>query len=96
MPFKKGNTIRGSRKNKPNKRTQRVLKSVEFVLNLLDKTIEADIQALRGRERSLMWQDLQEFIRPKLARTEHTGKEGETLTIEVSVAKPKSDAKSQD
>lgn len=57
-------------KGQPNKKTQEVLKRIEYVLGLLDETIADDITQLEPRERAKMWSDLQEYIRPKLARTE--------------------------
>ena len=68
-------------KGVPNKKTQEQLKRIEYVLGLLDETIDKDIKALKEIERARLWADLQEYIRPKLARTEHTGKDGEPITV---------------
>lgn len=60
----------GSRKGVPNKRTVESVKRVEWVLSILEKTLEDDIEAVNPNERVKLWNDLQEYIRPKLARTE--------------------------
>jgi len=59
-----------SRKGKPNKRTVESVKRVEWVLSILEKTLEDDIESVNPNERVKLWNDLQEYIRPKLARTE--------------------------
>lgn len=70
MPFVKGKIkTGGKKKGLPNKRTQQALLRVEFVLSLLDQTIEKDIKALEPRERAKLWIDSQEYVRPKLNRT---------------------------
>ncbi len=51
-----------------NKLTRAYKERVEWVLGLLDETLEADLQALKGGERVRLWLDLQEFVRPKLQR----------------------------
>lgn len=80
MPFKKGKPkTGGKKKGTPNKRTEETLKRIEYVLSLLDQTIDKDIQSLKPNERAAMWRDLQEYIRPKLARQEMTGKDGKDL-----------------
>jgi len=66
----------GSRKGVPNKKTQIALKSIELVMSTLDKTIINDIEDLPPVERVKMWQSLQEYLRPKLARTEISGDGG--------------------
>lgn len=70
MPAPKGNKFAGSRKGKPNQRTVESVKRVERVLSILEETLEDDIAAINPNERVKLWNDLQEYIRPKLARTE--------------------------
>jgi hypothetical protein len=79
--FQKGNP--GKRPGAKRKRTKEAEKRVEFVLAILDETIETDIKKLRPQERARLWQDLQEYIRPKLARTEQTGETKQDITIKV-------------
>lgn len=64
--IKKGGRTMGT----PNKRTSEQLKRIEFVLSLLDKKIESDIKEISPSERVKLWASLQEYIRPKLTKTE--------------------------
>jgi len=61
------------------KKTLAQIERVEFVLSLLNDTLEKDIKTLDPKERIRLWNDLQEYIRPKLARTELTGGDGKDL-----------------
>lgn len=77
-----------------NIKTVEQLKRIEFVLELLEEDIETDIEKLEPKERTLLWRDLQEFTRPKLARKELTGKDGEKLIpplIQVEIIKKDED-----
>lgn len=60
----------GRPKGSVSKEKKQMLERIEFVLGLLDETIEKDIHALKPRERAELWKSLQEYIRPKLMRTE--------------------------
>ena len=62
--FKPGNT--GKPKGTMNKTTAANKERIEFVLSLLDDTLEEDILNLKAKERVELWSTLQEFIRPKL------------------------------
>jgi hypothetical protein len=78
MPFKKGDKkIEGTGRTKgtPNKKTKEVKERIEWVLTLLEETLEHDIKKLSPSQKTLMWKDLQEYVRPKLARTtmQHEG-----------------------
>jgi hypothetical protein len=64
--FKSGNT--GKPKGAMNKTTAANKERIEFVLSLLDDTLEEDILKLKPKERVELWSTLQEFIRPKLQR----------------------------
>lgn len=64
--FKPGNT--GKPKGAMNKTTAANKERIEFVLSLLDDTLEEDILKLKPKERVELWSTLQEFIRPKLQR----------------------------
>ena len=67
--FQKGhNGLR--KKGTLNKKTVQIKERIELVLEILDESIEADILALKPREKVQLWMDLQEFIRPKLQRTQ--------------------------
>jgi len=77
----KGFKTGGRKKGVVNAVTKEHKERVEFVLGLLEETLEADIEAIGEVERVKLWNSLQEFVRPKLARTEHTGSvEVKTIT----------------
>lgn len=61
---------KGRPKGSKNKRDLELAKRIEWVLELLEETIEDDINALKPAERARMWEALQEYIRPKLQRSE--------------------------
>jgi hypothetical protein len=64
--FKAGND--GRPKGAINKTTREFKERVEWVLGLLDETLEEDLQGMRAAEKVKLWLDLQEFVRPKLQR----------------------------
>lgn len=91
MPFKKGHKkIAGKKPGTPNKRTAESVERVEFVLSLLEETLEEDIAKLPPRERTAMWKDLQEYVRPKLARVDNrvTGEVNVTFEETKTYEKP--------
>jgi hypothetical protein len=71
----------------PNKLTIEAKQRIERVLELLDESLEDDLMALSPKEKVQLWMDLQEFIRPKLQRTQtDLTSKGETInkiTFEV-------------
>jgi len=75
------------KKGVPNKVTQEVKQRIERVLEILDESLETDLMALSPKEKVQLWMDLQEFIRPKLQRTQtDLTSKGETInkiTFEV-------------
>ena len=75
MPkFEKGNPkipSSGRKKGSLNKKTTETIKTIEYVLGLLDEHMESDIALLKPAERTKMWEILQEYRSPKLARTEN-------------------------
>lgn len=83
MAFQKGHS--GYKPKKPNKRTKEAIERVEWVLGILEETLEQDIKKLSPQQKSLMWKDLQEYVRPKLARTEmkHEGEIAQRIEIKV-------------
>ncbi len=64
--FKAGND--GRPKGAINKTTREFKERVEWVLGLLDETLEEDLRGMRATEKVKLWLDLQEFVRPKLQR----------------------------
>jgi hypothetical protein len=58
----------GRPKGATNKITREYKERVEWVLELLDETLEESIEKLKPKEKVDLWMNLQEFIRPKLQR----------------------------
>lgn len=73
MPFKKGDKKpegTGRAKGTKNKKTKESMERIEWVLSILEETLETDIKKLTPHQKTLMWNDLQEYVRPKLSRSE--------------------------
>jgi len=64
--FKPGNS--GRPKGAANKITTGQKERVEWVLEMLNDTLEEDVKKLKAKERIELWSTLQEYIRPKLQR----------------------------
>ena len=75
MPFKKGQSgnDKGRPKGAKDKFKQETKRRIDKVLTQLELTLEDDIKALLDKERVKLWADLQEYINPKLQRTEIKG-----------------------
>jgi hypothetical protein len=73
FPRNPDGTIKGKPHGSKDKRKLRVLKQVEYVLNLLTPKLAEDIEKLTPLQRVSLWFDLQEYIRPKLARNTIAG-----------------------
>ena len=58
----------GRPKGPANKITRENKERVEWVLELLDETLEDSIRKLKPKDQVDLWMNLQEFIRPKLQR----------------------------
>jgi len=88
--FKAGNN--GRPKGAINKTTREFKERVEWVLGLLDETLEEDLQEMRAAEKVKLWLDLQEFVRPKLQRMNLAVEPGDDnvtkITFEVVRANP--------
>ena len=84
--FKKGH-VALKKKGMLNKKTVQIRERIEMVLEILDESIETDILALSPKEKVQLWMDLQEFIRPKLQRSQTDlttkGQELTKITFEV-------------
>lgn len=77
----KGQKTGGRQKGSINKVTKDTKDRIDFVLGLLDNTIEQDIKLISPTERVKLFAVLQEYRIPKLARTEISG---EITTMNVS------------
>jgi len=73
--FKKGevNNPKGRPKGAKDKFKQETKRRIDKVLTQLEETLEADIKALPDVQRVKLWTELQEYINPKLQRTEIKG-----------------------
>ena len=58
----------GRPKGSPNKITSEQKERIEWVLDLLDETLEDSIRKLKPKDQVDLWMNLQEYIRPKLQR----------------------------
>lgn len=74
MGFEKNRRKTGGRKKGiQNKRTEEMRERIRKVMIALEKTLIADIKALKAAERTKLFADLIEYDIPKLTRTELTG-----------------------
>ena len=58
----------GRPKGSTNKITSEQKERIEWVLELLDETLEDSIRKLKPKDQVDLWMNLQEYIRPKLQR----------------------------
>lgn len=71
----------GRKKGEPNKRTTEKTQKIEYVMSLIEETLEQDIAALKPNDRVSLWSTLNEYVRPKLARTELAGDKDNPLYV---------------
>jgi len=81
--FEKGN--KGKPKGAKSKKTIEAVRRVEYVIGLLEENLDRDIRMLESKERVNLWNTLQEYVRPKLQRTELIGKDGESLNLSPTI-----------
>ena len=60
----------GKPKGSKNKITSEQRKRIEKVLAMLDETLDEDLEKMKAKERVDLWAALQEYIQPKLQRTQ--------------------------
>jgi hypothetical protein len=88
MTFKKGNKLAGSRKGIPNTKTTQWETFSEYLLNGGLVKFQTELDKLQGKDYTNTVIALLEYHKPKLARTEITGNEGEDLipkTIQIEI-----------
>ena len=77
----------GKPKGSKNKVTSEQKERIEKVLAMLDETLDEDLLKMKSKERVDLWAALQEYIRPKLQRTqvevESTEEQVTKITFEV-------------
>ena len=84
--FVKGNKGGGRPKGTKNKKTAENSERINNVLSYInDKYLYEDIDSLSSSERVKTYISLMEYVVPKLARREHTGKNGEAIEIKQPV-----------
>ena len=66
--FASGNI--GKPKGAKNKVTSEQRERIEKVLAMLDETLDEDLEKMKAKERVDLWAALQEYIQPKLQRTQ--------------------------
>ncbi|UOQ70965.1 hypothetical protein [Hymenobacter cellulosilyticus] len=71
----------GRKKGAKNKFTTAITARIEDVLCKLNETLLADIDSLTPAKRVEAFLQLQEYVRPKLSRKEHTGEGGGPIDI---------------
>lgn len=77
--FDKGNS--GRPKGSLNKKSTAVKQRIEWVLDLLEESLEESIQKMRPTEKVRLWAELQEYVRPKLQRVNlEVGVEDKAIT----------------
>jgi hypothetical protein len=89
MKFKKGNKEgKGRPKGTPNKKTEQWQAFSEYCLSGGVERFQKELNGLKGKQYVDAFLSILEFHKPKLARTELTGEDGEELipkniTIEI-------------
>jgi len=85
MPFKKGVTTNpeGRPKGAKGKKTVQWEVFSEYCLNGGLEKLETEIKSLEGKDYVNAMFQLLEYHKPKLARTEVTGADGEKMQIEI-------------
>lgn len=73
----------GKKKGSRDKRSTGAIMRAEYILSLIEPHMEADIKTLSPAKRIDIWTQLQEYVRPKLARTETSG----DLNINMGISK---------
>ncbi len=85
MPFAKGHKLGGSRKGKPNKATRDVREAIAKIAQRHIGKVEQWISEIDDPAKRVgLFLDMCEYHIPKLARTEHTGKDGGPLVMNVT------------
>lgn len=69
----KAGGTKSSRKGIKDKFGRESMERIDKVLTQLEETLEADIKALGTSNRVKLWYELQEYVNPKLSRTEIKG-----------------------
>lgn len=86
MPFQPGNHLsKGRPKGAVNKTTAETKSFLAKIANKLGQHIEEDLEMMEPKDRVKIWLELQEYLIPKLSRTEITGEDGGMIEIKQTL-----------
>lgn len=86
MPFQPGNNLsKGRPKGAINKTTAETKSFLARIANKLGEHIEEDLEMMEPKDRVKIWLELQEYLIPKLSRTEITGEDGGMIEIKQTL-----------
>lgn len=86
MPFKPGNQLsKGRPKGSLNKTTAETKSFLVRISNKLGECVEEDLELMDPKDRVKIWLELQEYLIPKLSRTEITGEDGGMIEIKQTL-----------
>jgi hypothetical protein len=84
--FKQGNTYgKGRPVGSTNKTTAETKAFLSRISNKLGERIEEDLDLMDPKDRVKIWLELQEYLIPKLSRTEITGEDGGMIEIQQTL-----------
>ena len=84
--FKQGNTYgKGRPVGSTNKTTAETKAFLARISNKLGERIEEDLDLMDPKDRVKIWLELQEYLIPKLSRTEITGEDGGMIEIQQTL-----------
>ena len=86
MPFQPGNHLsKGRPKGAINKTTAETKSFLIRISNKLGECVEEDLELMDPKDRVKIWLELQEYLIPKLSRTEITGEDGGMIEIKQTL-----------
>jgi hypothetical protein len=86
MPFEPGNTLgKGRPVGSINKSTAETKAFLARISNKLGERVEEDLDLMDPKDRVKIWLELQEYLIPKLSRTELTGEDGGMIEIQQTL-----------
>ena len=86
MPFQQGNNLSKGRPNGAvNKTTAETKAFLTRISNKLGEKVEEDLEMMEPKDRVKIWLELQEYLIPKLSRTEITGEDGGMIEIKQTL-----------
>jgi hypothetical protein len=84
--FKQGNTYgKGRPVGSINKSTAETKAFLARISNKLGERVEEDLDLMDPKDRVKIWLELQEYLIPKLSRTELTGEDGGMIEIQQTL-----------